>query len=248
MKNIIVLFLLMGLCTTGVIAKDVAEYKQDRLIAKILHQQVKQHISIQKSVSSILTRFPEKVDSVLKIALKKYPSDYRQIMIGAMNAEPVLSCEVIEILLKAKVASDEEIIAIAVEAEPAYAQEIVNIAVLNSPADIENIVRVAIETNPYVSDSVVNGAMTSFPEKIYDILSGAIKALPEKVSYFVRNTINLFPNSSENVVTTAVNTSKLRHAQNIVESAIKAGLDEDIAINAAIAGGAKRENLAKVNQ
>ena len=247
MKNLIVLFLLLGLCTTGVIAKDIAEYKQDRLIAKILHQQVKRHISIQNSVSTILTRFPEKVESVLKIALRKYPSEYRQIMVGAMNAEPVLACEVIKILLKAKVASDDEIIAIAVETEPAYAQEIVNIAVLNSPADIENIVRVAIETNPFVSDSVVNNTMNSFPEKIYAILSGAIKALPEQVSMFVSHTINLFPNRSESVVTTAVTSSKPRHAQQIVASAIKAGLDEESAIIAAIAGGAKREQLAKVN-
>jgi len=247
MKSLIVLFLLSGLCTTSVIAKDIAEYKQDRLIAKILHQQVKRHVSIKNSVSSILTRFPEKVDSVLKIALKKYPTEYRQIMIGAMNAEPVLACNVIEVVLKANVASDEEIIAIAVEAEPAYAQEIVNIAILNSPADIENIVRVAIETDPFVSDAVVNNTMSSFPEKIYAILSGAIQALPEQVSSFVKSTINLFPGSSEDVVTKAVTSSKPKHAQQIVASAVQAGLDQESAINAAVAGGAKREQLAKVD-
>jgi len=247
MKSLIVLFLLSGLCTTSVYAKDIAEFKQDRLIARILHQQVKRNVSIQSSVSAILTRFPEQVDSVLKIALRKYPTKYRQIMIGAMNAEPVLACEVIRIVLKANVASNDEVIAIAVAAEPAYAQEIVNIAVLNSPADIENIVRVAIETEPFVSDAVIHNTMSSFPEKIYAILSGAIQALPEQVSSFVRNTINLFPGSSEDVVTKAVTSSQPKHAQQIVASAVQAGLDHESAINAAIAGGAKREQLAKID-
>jgi len=247
MNKIIVLLLLCGL-SAGVFAKDFAEYKQERLIARILNQQVKQHISLKNSVSAILTRFPEQVELVLDVALEKYPHKYKDIMLGAMSAEPVLACEVIEIVLKANVADSSDIIAIAVEAEPAYAQEIVNAAVLNDPTDVENIVRVAIQTEPVVSQAVISNTMSSFPEKLIDILTGAIKALPEQVAHFVVNAIDMFPQSSKEVVTQAVTNSEAKHDQLIVDSAVKAGFDHKSAISAAIAGGAKAKNLAIVSQ
>jgi hypothetical protein len=90
--------------------------------------------------------------------------------------------------------------------------------------------------------------MTKFPKSIFDILSGAISALPDNVSSFVRTAVNLFPSSSEALVEKAVHSSDNKYAQDIVDSAIKAGLDEESAINAAILGGATTEQLAKNNK
>lgn len=219
--------------------------RQDKFIKKILKQQVRNQLSIKSSVSSILTRFPEEVDSVLKIALREYPSEFRQIMIGAINAEPVLACDVIDFMLKENIADKDEIIAIAVSTEPAYAQEIINIAVLNDPSDIENIVRVAIATDPFASQSLVGNTMTHFPKNIFAILSGAIQALPENVSDFVKTTIDLFPSNGEKVVEKAVHSSESKYTRGIVNSAVNAGLNEKDAIEAAILGGALKEQFVK---
>ncbi len=113
--------MLAGISST-VMAKDIAEYKQERLIAKILNQQVKKHRTIQSSVHSILSRYPEKVDTVMAVAFKRYPEEYRQIMLGALSAQPVLACDVIANSIKAKVAPSSELVEIAIRAEPAYAQ------------------------------------------------------------------------------------------------------------------------------
>ncbi len=120
---------------------------------------------------------------------------------------------------------------------------------MNDPADVENIVRVAIQTEPVVSDAVVSNTMSSYPEKLIDILTGAIKAMPENVANFVLNAINFSSstNNSEAMVTRAVNNSEAKHDKLIVESAMKAGLSQKSAIDAAIAGGAKAEQFAKVD-
>eukprot|EP00487_Bulimina_marginata_P001782 TRINITY_DN1420_c0_g1_i2.p1 TRINITY_DN1420_c0_g1~~TRINITY_DN1420_c0_g1_i2.p1 ORF type:complete len:113 (-),score=21.05 TRINITY_DN1420_c0_g1_i2:10-348(-) len=99
MKKLIILLMLAGISSVAM-AKDVADYKQERLIAKILNQQVKKHRSIKSSVHSILSRYPEKVDVVMSVALDRYPEKYRQIMLGALSAEPVLACDVIENAIK----------------------------------------------------------------------------------------------------------------------------------------------------
>ena len=59
--------------------------------------------------------------------------------------------------------------------------------------------------------------------------------------------IDLFPHNSEQVVTEAIASSQDRHVQEIVNSAVMAGLDKESAIDAALAGGAKEEELAKIN-
>jgi hypothetical protein len=87
--------------------------------------------------------------------------------------------------------------------------------------------------------------MINFPKNIFAILSGAITALPQEVSNFVQTAINLFPADGEQVVENAVNSSEKKYTIGIVETAIKAGLDEKSAINAAILGGAPVEQFAK---
>jgi len=54
MNKLIVLLLLCGFIN-GVYAKDSTEITQEEFITKILNQQVKQQISLKRSVSSILS-------------------------------------------------------------------------------------------------------------------------------------------------------------------------------------------------
>jgi hypothetical protein len=246
MKKLIILLMLVGISST-VMAKDIAEYRQERLITKILSQQVKKHRTIQSSVHSLLSRYPEKVDIVMSVAFKRYPGQYRQIMLGALSAEPVLACNVIENAIKANVAPSSELVIIAIEAEPAYAQEIVNTAVKFNPSEIESIVRVAIRTEPYDTNNIINNTATNYPSEMLSILTAAITAIPEQATNIVKEILQLFPGQAETVVTTAVHQSSDSHNNDIVNAAIDSGFDKDSAIAAAIAGGANKEMLAKLD-
>ena len=87
--------------------------------------------------------------------------------------------------------------------------------------------------------------MVSFPEKMLSILAGIIKALPEQVVVWVKSSLKLFPEHSEQIVTTAVNSSHSAHTRDIIDAAIHAGYDEQLVMSAALAGGAKIEEIAR---
>ena len=90
--------------------------------------------------------------------------------------------------------------------------------------------------------------MTSYPSKMLSVLVGAIEAIPTKVVSFVEATIDLFPGQAEEVVEAAVSSSQNRRAIEIVEAAQAKGMSEEVAIKAAVAGGAKEEDLKLAGQ
>ncbi|WP_077340129.1 hypothetical protein [Pseudocolwellia agarivorans] len=244
MKYVFIL-LLLSFISIGSFAKEDVSSKQELFITQLINQQTKQQISLRKSISSILTRYPEQIDKVLNSALTLHPEEYEQIMLGALDAEPVNACNVVEHFLNNDIASSTELVKIVVEAEPAYAQEILNTAALHDPDNLEQLVRVTIQTEPLHPRAILSNTMTSFPDRMVDVLSGLIKAIPEKVSKWVSYTFLLFPDSGEQIVTTAISSTNSQHNQAIVKAAIDAGLAKDLALSAAIDGGAK---MASINQ
>ena len=230
---------------------SLVKVRQDKVLTALFDQLVKRQMNsemaIEKSVNALLESYPELIDSVLKIAITKYPKEYKQIMCGALRAEPALTSDVIDIILKSNIANSSDVISIAVTEEPAYAQEVVNRAVLHDPLDIENIVRVAIVTEPVMAKTIVNDTMLNYPERMLDILVMAIKALPDQVVNIVRDTLIISPDNTE-VISVAVNSSHSDKAREIIAAAIKSGISKESATAAAIAGGAKETDLAKVNK
>ena len=65
-------------------------------------------------------------------------------------------------------------------------------------------------------------------------------ALPDQVMGFVTDTLDLFPEESEKVVEAAISSSPSEHAQDIVNAAVKAGMDKESAIKAAVNAGAEQ--------
>jgi len=248
-------YLVVLLCITFSInlsAKNPANFsvplQQEQFIADLFEQLVKRQVNssvaIERSVSTLLKNYPEKIDIVLKVAINRYPDEYKQIMCGALRAEPALTSDVVEIMLNANVTDSSQVVSIAMTEEPAYAKEIVSTAALQKPNEIENIVRVAILIEPVIAKKVVDDTMLSYPEKLLDILTVAIKALPNQVSSIVSNTIKLFPNNAEEVVSTAVSSTNGKRAREIIETAIHSGVSEEQATAAAIAGGASSADIA----
>lgn len=231
------IFLLLSSISFSSFANEDATYKQELFISKLMKQHVKQQISVQKTVSSILKRYPEKIDSVLNVALELYPKKHKEIMLGALHAEPVLACNVIEHFIINDIASTSELVKIVIETEPAYAQEILNSAVLHDPDNMEEIVRVALLTEPLTSREILSNTMTSFPERMVDILTGFVKAIPNKVSQWVAYTFVMFPDSGEAIVSTAISATNASHNKKIIEAALEAGLEKDLVISAAIEAG-----------
>ena len=236
---------LLSVISINSVASEAMSKKQELFITQLITQQTKQQISVRKSIKSILSRYPEQIDKVLSIALTLHPEDYKQIMLGAIDAQPVFACNVMEHVLEQDIASSTELIQIVVEAEPAYAQEILATAAFHDPDNLEQLVRVTIQTEPLHSKDIMSITMTSYPDRMIDILSGLIQAIPEKVSKWVSYTFLLFPDSGEQIVSTAVSSTNESHNQAIVNAAVNAGLDKDLAFSAAVDGGAPIESLAQ---
>jgi hypothetical protein len=234
---------LLSLVSVGSFATEGISKKHEMFITQLINQQTKQQISIRKSISSLLMRYPDQIDKVVTVALGIYPEAYKQIMLGAIDAQPVFACKVIEHVLDNNIASSTELVKIVVEAEPAYAQEILETAALHDPDNIEQLVRVTIQTEPLHSKYIISNTMISFPDRMIDILSGFIKAIPDQVSKWVSYTFLLFPDNGEQIVTTAVSSTNESHNQAIVDAAVHAGLDKDLAFSAAVSGGASVDSL-----
>ena len=217
------------------------------LFDQLMKRQVNSAIAVERSVSSLIKNYPEKINLILAVAIHKYPHEYKQIICGTLRAEPALTSDVIEVILNSDIANISEIISIAVTEEPAYANEIVSTVANHQPDDIENIVRVAITTEPVIAQSVVGKTMSSYPEKLLDIISVAIKALPNQVANIVSDAIKLFPDDADAVVSTAVSPTKGKQSREIIESAIKSGISKEQATAAAIAGGANSNDIAKID-
>lgn len=230
---------LLSCISLGSLAKEDVINKQELFITKLMKQQVKQQISVKKSVSSILKRYPEQIDSVLNVAIDLHPNKHKEIMLGALDAEPVFACNVIEHYIINDIASTNELVKLVIETEPAYAQEILNSAVLHDPDNMEEIVRIAILTEPLTSREILSHTMTSFPERMVDILSGFVKAIPEKVSQWIAYTFVLFPDDGEQIVNTAIISTNDSHNKDIIEAALNAGLEKELVISAAIEAGDK---------
>lgn len=242
----ILLVLILGyFFSVQAFAQTNTEKKQKRIVAGFFAQQVKKNHSVGRSVNAMLKRYPEHVDLVVPIALDLYPRKYKQIITSAIHAEPALACDVIIAAVNSTVVSVEVAVSLAIEAEPAYAKEIIEAAINAKPENIHSIVRVAIKTDPFDKKDVVEDTMTKFPAQMLSVLAGAIEAIPAGVSSFVNSALNLFPNEAEHVVFTAVNSSKSKHAREIINLAMEHGITESDAIEAAIAGGATQEDVAK---
>lgn len=236
MKNIFIL-LLLAVISTSLFAQGSAISKQETFITQLLEQQVKQQNSIKSSVSSILTRYPEQVEVVVNVALELYPNEYRQIMSGALAAEPVLSCYVVHLFTQADVAPLDEIVRLAIKEEPAYIQEIMQTATL---ASFNNTSNHEI-SHSSGTKSLMAKTMTTYPQNKIDILKGSIAAFPEQVVNFVKEALLLFPSDNYQIISTAVSESNEEFTQPIIETAMALGVNKESVYDAAEAGIEQKE-------
>ncbi len=243
MKKFSLLLILVVINFTSY-AMESIENRQEDMISLLLTQQVQQNISIENSVNALIKRFPEKADIILKFALEYYPHKYKEIISGTIHAEPALSATVVAAILQAKIASCPEVVKIAINIEPAYANEIIQAAYKNSDDSIQDIVTVAVDTEPFISDSLIGSAKDK--QTMLNIFIGAVKAIPNQVVNLVKTALHLFPNDSADVIKSAIHSSHKQFDKEIVNAAVDVGMDKKLAIEAAIQGGASKDELAKL--
>lgn len=244
--NRVIIVLLCCLCTVAN-AKDFAKEKQERLIGSLLKQQVKQQISIENSVESLLTRYPEKVDLIVTTAIKLYPSDYKSIMKGAMEAEPVLSCSVLEAMMASNVASTEQLLTQAINLEPAYSHELMITAAKARPDNFDNILRVTLKTEPLLSNSIVDKTMEAYPEKLLSILVSAIRELPNNISSYMKAAFNVSTSTNEQPAVDTFTLKEQEHLEEVFNAAMSAGMTKQDAMRVALNSGINQEMLDKLN-
>ena len=237
------LLLLVSINSTSY-AMESIENRQDDMISSLLFQQVQQNISIENSVNALIKRFPEKAEIILTFAIDKYPTEFKQIITGTIHAEPALAATVVALVLHANIASCSDVVKLAIDIEPAYANEIIQAAYHNSNDKIQDIVTVAVRVEPFISDSLISNAENE--KTMLNIFMGIVKAIPDKVVDIVKTTLRLFPNESSKVIEQAVNSSHQQFDTEIVNAAVSIGVNKNTAIAAAVKGGAKEDEFAKL--
>lgn len=246
MKAILLTFLVI--VNSSIVFAGNLESKQ-RFLTRLLDTSIENSISVERSVSSLLKQYPEFEEIILDTAFENYPEHYRQVIRGAFNANPAFSEDIIRLALEHNVDSCDKIIIAAIKAEPAYADDILAIASKLHPDDKEHLFITALKTKPVMMNSIVDSTLDSNPSDFGSYLTMALEQLPEMFIKIVNHAFTNYPSKSEEVVEVAVNCAlKANHNENvrkIIDSAIASGLNKDVAVNAAIKGGAEPALLAR---
>ncbi|WP_371373974.1 hypothetical protein [Thalassotalea aquiviva] len=218
---------------------------KEKFLSRLLDKQVEQNISIERSVSVLLKRYPGYEEFILNKAFSNYPKQYRQIIRGAFNANPALSQDIIRLALTHQVDSCDKVIKTAIKAEPAYADDIVVVASKLHPDDRHHIVRMALKTKPVMATSIVNSTLDTYPNDFIEILSMAFDELPEMFSTLLNSVFRNHPEKSDAVIKVAVQNADKQHIRDIIDLAVGSGLDQDAVLESVLKAGADKELVAK---
>ncbi len=82
------LLITLTLLLTSTIALAGDLQSKEKFLSRLLEKHVDKNISVERSVSSLLKSYPAGEELILDTAFTKYPDNYKQIIRGALNANP----------------------------------------------------------------------------------------------------------------------------------------------------------------
>lgn len=224
-----------------------ASAENDTLRKAFFKRQVKQNVSVGRAMRSIASHYPQEAASFVEIALELYPEKHREIIFGAISAQPAATQNIVQAALDSGVTSCVDIVELAILAEPSYVDFVVDVAARATPEELNEIVRVAVMSQPDSADRIVQTLAKSHPNKLVNILSTAMNAVPLVGEYMVDALLAVFPNKAEEVVTTAVRESLIQNSEieSIINTAQNAGLTNGELRSYAMKGGATESQISK---
>lgn len=220
------------------------------LSREFIQRQVDQNMSVGRAVKSIISHYPEHVESVVGTSLDLYPDKYKEIVHAAISAEPSLTKTIVRVAIEKGITSCPNIVETAINAEPSYVDFVVKAAANTTPDELEDIVRVAVVTEPDSADRIVQTLAQSHPNKVIEIVSTAIGAVPFVGEYIVDAILAVFHDEEEQgrVLTTAFRQSsdQSEYVKKIISSAKNAGMENEAITQYALEAGAKPDEIAKI--
>lgn len=250
MKRTIIATMLLSSSSNLYAVVDSNVSSNNGLSQEFFQRQVHQNMSVGRAVKSIVSHYPEHVESVVATALDLYPDRYKEIVHAAISAEPSLTKSIVRVAIEKGITSCPNIVETAINAEPSYVDFVVKAAANTTPGELQDIVRVAVVTEPDSADRIVQTLAQSHPNKLIEIVGTAIGAVPFVGEYIVDAMLAVFHDEKEqgDVLTTAFRQSseESEYIKKIIASAQNAGMGDEAITQYAVNAGAKPEDVAKL--
>ncbi|XOV80537.1 MAG: hypothetical protein ACFHVJ_06190 [Aestuariibacter sp.] len=247
-RTIIATMLLTSSNIYAVVDSNVSS--NNGLSQEFFQRQVNQNMSVGRAVKSIVSHYPEHVESVVATALDLYPDRYKEIVHAAISAEPSLTKSIVRVAIEKGITSCPNIVETAINAEPSYVDFVVKAAANTTPGELQDIVRVAVVTEPDSADRIVQTLAQSHPNKLIEIVGTAIGAVPFVGEYIVDAMLAVFHEEKEqgDVLTTAFRQSsdESEYIKKIIASAKNAGMGDEAITQYAVNAGAKPEDVVRL--
>lgn len=222
--------------------------------AKSIHffkTQVNGGTSLSKTLSGLLDRYPHKTTEFVSIALRAYPTQYKDIITASVNAQPMFVDEIIMVANEYQVAAPTEIVTLAINAEPSYAGMATSAACKYSPEYFTEIVRSAVTAEPDSADQIAQKLVKAYPSKTMEILITTIKEVPYVGKYVLDAllaTVTDDEEKSEDMIIISV--EQLANYPDAIERLVELAQQRDIASEkiriSAVRGGLSEEAIVAV--
>ncbi|RUO62827.1 hypothetical protein SAMN06297229_2330 [Pseudidiomarina planktonica] len=227
----------------------VVDDKQQRLTKayeRLLDQQLKQNLSIVRSVRVLVNNYPEHINPILNAAFNKEPRHYSHIIRAAILTEPALTQDIVITSIARDMDSPANIVRIAIKAEPGYIDDIVRAASLIAPYELDSIVQAAVESDPEMTQQVLMSANDTSPGKLAQFMDSALNALPALGDYLLSTMQSIIPYLDKDVSPEEQELMQREKTKDILRGALQAGMTKEEIESAATAAGLNTQDLDSV--
>lgn len=158
----------------------------------IIDNHLHKNFSIMRTVRILINNYPEHATYIVNAAFDARETRVRAIVIAAIQAEPAVTYNVVDVALARYPDLADTIVEAAIQTEPAYIDDIITVALQHQPKRADAIIRQAVASNPDFSESVVRTAAKEAPNFILSSIIESIKALPETATSLIVVLKNFF--------------------------------------------------------
>lgn len=158
----------------------------------IIDNHLHKNFSIMRTVRILINNYPEHATYIVNAAFDARESRIKAIVIAAIQAEPAVTYNVIDVALARYPHLTETLVEAAIQTEPAYIDDIITVALKHQPNKADSIIRQAVVSHPDFTESVLRTTAKEAPNFILSSIIQSIKALPNAANSLVAVLKNFF--------------------------------------------------------
>ncbi|RUO64775.1 hypothetical protein [Idiomarina ramblicola] len=151
----------------------------------IIDNHLHKNFSIMRTVRILINHYPEHATYIVNAAFDVRESRIKAIVVAAMQAEPAVTYNVIDVALARFPHLTETLVEAAIQTEPAYIDDIITVALKHQPDTANAIIRQAVVSHPDFTESVLRTTAKEAPNFMLSSIIESIKALPDAATSLV---------------------------------------------------------------